>query len=120
LEKVAKQNGAIFFAEANGKVVGCIVGVVERQTKDELLECVPTKRGIILELFVDSKHRRKGIGQMLMNKMEDYLQQAGCDIVRVEVFVPNKVAHEFYKKLNYHDRDIDMIKELQGGPTVHN
>lgn len=49
---------------------------------------------------------------MLMEKVEDYFRQAGCDINRVEVFVPNEDAHSFYKELNYHDRDIDMFKLL--------
>lgn len=112
LKKIEKQNGVIYIAEVNNKIVGCIVGIVQKQTEEELLECIPTRRGRILDLFVDQRLRKKRIGSMLMKKIEDYFGKKGCDIARVEAFLPNKAAHQFYKKLGFHDRDIDMMKEL--------
>ncbi len=32
--------------------------------------------------------------------------------MRLEVFEPNNLAHDFYKKRGYKDRVIDMLKEL--------
>jgi ribosomal protein S18 acetylase RimI-like enzyme len=45
-----------------------------------------------------------------MHAAEQYLMQHGCDVLRVEVFVPNQGAHAFYRKLGYQDMDIDMVK----------
>lgn len=113
IKKIEKYNGIIFLAYDDKKIVGCIVGTVEVQSKKNLLECVPTRAGRIVELFVSSKYRSLGIGKKLMSKIENYFRKKKCDIIRMEVFEPNKVAHNFYKKLHYQDRVIDMIKLLK-------
>lgn len=113
IEKITKYDGVIFLAYDDKKIVGCIVGIIEVQSKKNLLECVPTRAGRIVELFVSSKYRNFGIGKQLMSKMENYLRENKCDVIRIEVFEPNKAAHNFYKKLHYQDRAIDMIKLLK-------
>lgn len=113
IEKITKCNGVIFLAYDDKKIVGCIVGIIEVQSDKNLLECVPTRAGRIVELFVSSKYRSLGIGKELMDRVETYMRKKKCDVIRVEVFEPNKAAHSFYKKLQYQDRVIDMIKLLK-------
>lgn len=113
LEKVAKYDGVIFLVYDDKKIVGCIVGIIEKQSEKNLLECVPTRAGRIVELFVSSKYRSLGIGKKLMTKMEVYMRKKKCDAIRVEVFEPNKAAHNFYRKFDFQDRVIDMIKLLK-------
>jgi ribosomal protein S18 acetylase RimI-like enzyme len=73
---------------------------------------IPSKSGRILELVVKEACRGQGIGSMLIRRMEDYFRLKGCDIVRVEVFVPNTHAREFYAREQYSNRVIDMVKKL--------
>jgi ribosomal protein S18 acetylase RimI-like enzyme len=113
IKKILKQNGLIILMYDEEKIVGCIAGIIEKQSKDNLLECIPTKAGRILELFVLNSYRGLRLGKRLMQKMEDYFKKNKCDIVRVEVFVPNKDAHYFYQHLDYSDRVVDMIKRLK-------
>jgi ribosomal protein S18 acetylase RimI-like enzyme len=113
LDKIAEYNGVIFLAYDGGKIAGCIAGIMEKQSKKNLSECVPTKAGRIVELFVADTYRSQGIGKILMSKMEDYMRKKKCDVIRVEVFKPNEAAHNFYKKMDYNDRVIDMIKLLK-------
>ena len=113
LEKVAKYDGIIFLVYDDKKIVGCIVGIIEKQSEKNLLECVPTQAGRIVELFVSSKYRNLGIGKKLMLKMETYMRKKKCDLICVEVFEPNKAAHNFYCKFDFQDRAIDMIKLLK-------
>jgi len=113
VEEIKKYNGTIFLAYDDKKVVACIAGIMEKQSKNNLLECVPTRAGRILELFVEKDYRSHGIGQKLMEKMENYFQKKHCNLIRIEVFEPNKIAHNFYKKLDYGDRIVDMIKILK-------
>lgn len=113
IEKITEYDGVIFLAYDNKKIVGCIVGIIEIQSEKNLLECVPTRAGRIVELFVSSKYRSHGIGRQLMRKMENYMRKKKCDVICIEVFEPNKAAHNFYKKLHYQDRAIDMIKLLK-------
>lgn len=113
LEKVTKYDGVIFLVYDDKKIVGCIVGIIEKQSAKNLLECIPTQAGRIVELFVSSKYRSLGIGKQLMSKMENYMRKKRCDVIRVEVFEPNKSAHNFYRKFDFQDRVIDMIKILK-------
>lgn len=112
LETIRKNNGVIYVAESEGRLIGLIAGIVARQSKEDLLECIPSKDGIILELFVDAQHRRQKVGTILMQRMEDYFRQNGCDASRVEVFEPNARAHNLYRKFGYTDRVIYLIKKL--------
>jgi ribosomal protein S18 acetylase RimI-like enzyme len=49
---------------------------------------------------------------MLMEKVEEYFRQEGCENSRVEVFEPNVGARQLYQKLGYRDRMIELIKKL--------
>jgi ribosomal protein S18 acetylase RimI-like enzyme len=112
LEKVAENNGIIYVAESEGRIVGLVVGIMPGQTKEELLELIPSKRGNVLELVVENRCRGKGVGRMLMESIEDYFKQNGCSILGVEVFSPNKNAYLLYSKLGYRERTIWMTKKL--------
>jgi ribosomal protein S18 acetylase RimI-like enzyme len=112
LQNVAKNNGMIYVAESEGRVVGLVVGIIHEQTKEELLELIPYKRGVVLELIVENEFREKGIGKLLMEKMEGYFKQNGCSAAMVEVFFPNKNALRLYRKLGYSERDVWMTKNL--------
>ncbi len=113
LNKITKEEGIIFFAEENTLLIGVIVGIIEKQKKENLLECIPTKTGRIQELFVDQQYRSKGVGKLLMKHLEDYFKRKKCTILKVEVFAPNKRAHKFYGNYGFEDRVVDMIKVLE-------
>ena len=112
LEKTTKEQGVILFAEEKNQPIGVIVGVIEHQKKDNLLECIPTKTGRIEDLYVDEKYRSQGIGRLLMARVESYFQKKKCTIIKVEVFAPNK-ASLFYSQLGFENRVVDMIKVLK-------
>jgi len=112
LQNVAKNNGIIYVAETKGRVVGSIVGIIHEQTREELLEHVPFKRGVVLELIVEVEYRKKRVGTLLMEKIEDYFRQNGCSVAGVDVFFPNKIAYRLYCRLGYCNRDIWMTKNL--------
>ena len=113
IQKIFKQNGLVILVYDNKKIVGCIAGIIETQSKNDLFECVPTKSGRILELFILDSYRGLKLGNRLMQKMEKYFKKNNCDVVRVEVFTPNKNARNFYEKLDYSERISDMIKLLK-------
>lgn len=83
------------------------------QTKEDQLEHVPMKFGEVLELVVKAEYRGRGIGTMLMNKLEEYFKENHCNIAGVGVLVPNKNAHRLYSTLGYKNRSTYMTKNLQ-------
>ncbi len=114
LKEIKSKNGAIFIADKDNIPFGFIAGIIEAQDQVDLMECIPTKAGRVLDLIVSKKQRGKRTGSLLIKKMEEYFQQQNCDVVRIHVFEPNNPARRFYKKLGYNERIIDIIKKLCG------
>jgi len=112
LKKISDHAGVIYLARQGQEILGCIAGNIEEQSKEERAGTVKSRSGRILVLIVQEKCRGKGVGSDLMKKIEDYFRLNGCDIVRVEVFVPNSSAHNFYNRMHYDDRVYDMVKQL--------
>jgi hypothetical protein len=54
---MTKYDGAIFLVYDDKKIAGCIVGIIEVQSEKNLLECIPTRAGRVVELFVSNKYR---------------------------------------------------------------
>jgi len=112
IKKVKDNNGIIILAYDKNEVVGYVAGIIERKTKEDLLEVKPIKECKILDLFVFEKCRGLGLGKKLMKMAEDYFKKKSCKKANIDVFEPNTYAHNFYRKLGYSDRVIEMIKEL--------
>ena len=112
LKKISDHSGVIYLAKQGQEALGCIAGNIEEFNEEQRSGTKGSRTGRILELVVQEDCRGKGIGALLMKKMEGYFQLKGCDIVRVEVFLPNITAHDFYDRLQYHDRVVDMVKQL--------
>lgn len=96
LKEIDTNEGIVYVAEHEDRIIGFVAGVIQRQSKEDLPECVPSTDRRILELFVDTRHSWQNVGTMLMQKMEGYFKQKGRDISRVEVFEPNASAHRMY------------------------
>lgn len=107
-----RDNGSFFVAEENGSVLGFIAGSIPAEDSEDLLDHYPAKEGKILELVVSESHRGKGIGRMLVEKLEEELRSQGCIYVRVGCFAPNVDTHTFYEKSGYTDRYVEMLKQL--------
>ncbi len=112
LEEVNENNGKCYLAIENDQVVGLIMGIVVKFDKYDYLDYKCPKEGEITELIVTSKTRNKGIGNALMNQMENYFKSIGCEYILVDVFAYNKNAINFYDKQGYHPRMHRAIKKI--------
>lgn len=112
LEEVKKHNGKCFLALENEKVVGLIMGKIPPYDKYDYLDYKCPKRGEITELIVTNKIRSKGIGNLLINKMEEYFKSKDCEYVLVDVFAYNEIGKKFYDKKGYHSRMEVKIKKI--------
>ena len=113
LEKVNNNNGKCYLAIDNDVVVGLIMGCLRCYDEYDYLDYKCPKRGIITELIVTSKIRSKGVGQTLMEKIEEYFKFNNCEYVLVDVFAYNEKAINFYNKKGYHPRMYTNIKKLK-------
>jgi ribosomal protein S18 acetylase RimI-like enzyme len=112
LKKIKLSTGKIYLAKQDQSILGCIAGAIEIQNEAERAGIIPSKAGRVLDLIVRDGYRGQGIGTKLMSAMEDYFRVNGCDIVRIEVFVPNIQAHAFYTLNQYTNRTYDMVKPI--------
>ena len=78
-----------FVYEKDGKILGVIV-----LQQDYLMVDV-------FNLYVDIDHRRKGIGQILLNFAEEYARKKKLHGVKLETGKDNKEAQSFYLKCGY-------------------
>lgn len=112
LDEVNKNNGKCYLAIKNAKAIGLIMGTIPSYNEYDYLDYKCPKKGVITELIVTSKIRSKGVGQFLMNKMEEYFKLNDCKYVLVDVFAYNENAINFYNKKGYHHRMHTDIKKL--------
>lgn len=112
LEEVKENNGKCFLAIEEDKAIGLIMGTVIKHDEYDYLDYKCPKQGEITELIISKKVRSKGIGQQLMQKMEDYFKSINCEYVLIDVFAYNETAINFYRKQGYHTRMLVDIKKL--------
>lgn len=112
LEEVKNNNGKCYIAVENDKAVGLIMGCVFSYDEYDYLDYKCPKRGEITELVVSNNVRSKGIGNMLISKMEEYFKSLGCEYILIDIFAYNDNAIKFYDKNGYHSRMYTNIKKI--------
>ena len=112
LADMRKNNGKCYLAVESGEVIGLVLGVIHRYDKYDYLDYKCPKRGRVLEIIVNKKARRRGIGNMLMNHLENYFKSQDCEYIIIEVLSYNKIAKAFYNYNNYHERTEVQIKKI--------
>ena len=112
LEEVRKYEGKCYVAVEDNKAIGLIMGTIPPYDENDYLDYKCPRRGIITELIVTQKIRSNGVGKALMEKMEAYFKEQGCEWVLVDVFAYNTNAIDFYSRRGYHPRMHTDIKKL--------
>lgn len=112
LNDVNKYGGKCYLYIENNKAVGLIMGTIPPYDEYDYLDYKCPKRGEITELIVTNKIRNKGIGEALINRLEEYFKSNDCEYVIVDVFAYNEIGKKFYNKKEYHPRMETMIKKL--------
>ena len=112
LQEVEENNGKCFLAIEDNKAIGLIMGTIIKYDEYDYLDYKCSKSGEITELIVTTKIRSNGVGQALMNKMEEYFKSLGCEYIFVDIFAYNQKGMNFYNKQGYHPRMHTGIKKI--------
>ena len=112
LEEVGDNEGKCYLALDNNKVIGLIMGCVRTYDEYDYLDYKCPRSGEISELIVSKNIRSNGVGQKLMNKMEEYFKSIGCEYIFIDVFAYNDKAINFYRKQGYHTRMLIDVKKI--------
>ena len=112
LEEVKNNKGKCYLMLDSNRVVGLIMGYVREYDKYDYLDYKCPLSGEISELIVSKEARGNGIGQKLMQKMEEYFKSINCEYIFIDVFAYNENAIKFYEKEGYHSRMLIDIKKI--------
>ncbi len=104
--------GKIFVAVENNDIIGMIAGYIQKYENRDKLDYLCPKKGIVAELIVSRDYRNKGIGQLLLDKIENYFKSIDCEFVQIDIFAYNENAKKFYYKNGYEDRMITVFKKI--------
>ncbi|MEA2090545.1 MAG: ribosomal protein S18-alanine N-acetyltransferase [Thermoproteota archaeon] len=98
-------------AQVGNKIAGFIIGLIQKRGK--------TETGHIFTLDVAVKHRRRGVGQKLLEEFERILKERNVTSCYLEVRAENAAALKLYRKnryveveqlKNYYDHRINGIR----------
>lgn len=111
MSEVKQYEGKLFLAVEEENVVGLIVGLINNE-EESTYDFKAPKRGRVTELVVSKKCRSNGIGKQLLDTMESYFKDVGCQGVLIDVFAYNESAQQFYYKKGYFNRNIELMKKI--------
>jgi ribosomal-protein-alanine N-acetyltransferase len=95
LEALTYYPTTYFVAECDGAVVGFVVGGLE-DTGENIY-------GHLCNLGVSPRYRRRGIGRLLVNRVQHQFALEMATGVQLEVRVSNTTAQRFYRRMGYRD-----------------
>jgi GNAT superfamily N-acetyltransferase len=107
-DRISKDDGCIFVAIVDNKIVGYLCGGL---TKAEEYRILP----IVAELedtFVLDEFRSKGIGKQLYNKFIEWCKTKNVGKIRVEASAQNALAIKFYRNNNFKDYSLALEADL--------
>lgn len=99
-------NSYILLAEREGKVIG-FISFMTRKTIIHSGLC-----GLIDELVVSKRYRRKGVGKELINAAIEECKKLRCCEVEVSTEFTNVNAREFYKHCGFEETGVIFEKHL--------
>jgi ribosomal protein S18 acetylase RimI-like enzyme len=98
---MAVQPELFFVAESDGDIIGTAMSGFDGH------------RGWVYYVAVHPDFRRRGIGTLLMRKVEGALVDAGCPKLNLQIRADNATVQAFYESLGYLVEDrISMGKRL--------
>ncbi len=110
-KEVIDNDGVIFLAEDDDKIIGLIMGMIHKPVTEYDYVC-PYNTGEVIELIVSRDARCGGVGKELLNNMEEYFKNKGCRTINIDVFGYNDLAIDFYNRRGYHNRMLVVSKKI--------
>lgn len=107
LEQEKKEKWRSFVAEKDGKLVGFATGRIGKFHQYKL-----SQYGEIVNFYLQKPYRHQGIGKQLIEALENWFREKGCQVARIETWPFNKETIEIYKRLGFKEISLMFIKEL--------
>ena len=89
-----------------------IVGIVRAQSVDRLFY-KPRRALLITDIYVDPRYRRKGLGRLLLRKLEEIAKEKGIEMLIVSYPAGNVIADDFFAKREFKPLQVEKYKHLR-------
>ncbi len=109
-ELCKKKSGKIFVATSLCEIVGFVCVLSKSEFDLELNG--PVEAAYITDLIVKQAHRRKGIGERLMQAAELFAKESGAQLISIDVLARNVSARSFYTASGCEDYQLTLRKSL--------
>lgn len=86
----------------------CFVAEIDSQLAGVILSGHDGRRGYIHHTAVSSDHRRKGVGEKLVQAALDALRACGITKTALVVFEYNRTGNAFWERMGFEQRD-DLV-----------
>jgi ribosomal protein S18 acetylase RimI-like enzyme len=96
---IADEKGIFFLAKDNAEIIGYLIAYKEKSPDRSMLK--PRKYIHVDDLSVRSDYRKKGIGTLLMDKLEELAKKNKIYEMELNVWCFNKGAIKFYENKGY-------------------
>jgi ribosomal protein S18 acetylase RimI-like enzyme len=113
---IADENVALLVAEAGERLVGFIHAVCRDTPAIPVL--VPRRHAIVDSIVVKAGFQNRGIGRILMDKMQEWAIEKNTISIELNVYEFNRTAISFYERLGYQTFSRKMSKELKNEKTA--
>lgn len=111
LERCRECGGMVLVAEVDGEVAGYAT-VMIRVRSDEI-EDGEFEYGLVSDLVVADRFRRRGIGRHLLAAAESFARDSGMQWLRIGVLAENRAAAGLYDALGFGSLYVEREKDLQ-------
>jgi GNAT superfamily N-acetyltransferase len=106
---IRSKNSLILVAEVESEIVGCSLVIINKNP--EFLKI--KQYGFVSDIYVRKDFRNKKVGTLLMKENVKWFKQKGMKYMKIGLAVDNKEAHEAYKKWDFDDYFLYMVKKIQ-------
>lgn len=100
----------VVFPEIDGKPVGFLIGKVIETPADDARHI---KRARLENIYIDEEARNAGVGAKTFEVFRNYCKQEGVSRMDVSVLADNDSAVDFYKKMNFRPRSINLSQDIE-------
>jgi ribosomal protein S18 acetylase RimI-like enzyme len=95
----------VLVARDGDEAVGLLVAYVSTATPTRQ----PVSYAVLRSMYVNSDHRRHGLGHRLVERFTSWARDNGCVEARVDSYVANTAAQDFYEQLGFRRRSLERV-----------
>jgi ribosomal protein S18 acetylase RimI-like enzyme len=106
----SSQDWCVFVAEADGRLVGQIIGM----TRNSLPVFEPERYGYVTDIVVAPAARRAGVGQALFEALKGWFSQRDIPYLQLSVTCSNPASQAFWRTMGCTDYMDTMWYDLEG------